>query len=232
MLNHTKVNFASFVNSGGHLTPIDTTLVGVLYFWFMTDFAKGLEGIGRHAGDAIRAEQTPVGATLNEFGNWFLQQTTTTLEREGVNASFDLLQSLSFTITLFGRKTLFQFFMAEHGEFIDEGVDGTQQSQGSPFRFRNDIPSRAQVSALRQWIPFKGIQLKKPRPGIPLDKQYRSLAYAIAVSTKRKGIKRTGFITDTLTPGIIEVLVNDLSEAAGRDVEVQVEQMVARVNAK
>lgn len=72
-----------------------------------------------------------------------------------------------------------RYEMADYGQFVDKGVDGTKKKYGRPFKFKYDRPSKSHVKALQKWGRMRGIP--------------KSAAYAIGVKVKRDGIKPTPF---------------------------------------
>jgi hypothetical protein len=189
-------------------------------------FDPGLEQFGRPRAEITEPKQSPVGATLIEFGDWLLDQMKGILDSDGANASFELQQSLRFEVAFAGRKTTFTLFMEDYWEYVDQGVKGTggggeaSVNNESEFQFAFDRPSEKHADALGGYIRNKGIRIRDPK-GIPLDQQYRSLAYAMGTKTKRRGIRATRFFSDAATPSIIDVLAGDLSRAAGRQITVE-----------
>lgn len=85
-----------------------------------------------------------------------------------------------------------KFFMADYGQFQDEGVDGTDNSVGSQFKFKGNYFGTA--FAIQQWATAKGLN-----------------AYATARSIQEKGIKPRPFfksVIETRLPDL-EVVIND-----------------------
>ena len=52
----------------------------------------------------------------------------------------------------------------------------------------------------------------------------------MATTVKRRGIRATRFLSDTATPSIVDVLQNDLSRAAGREIVVELDAIAERVS--
>lgn len=90
-----------------------------------------------------------------------------------------------------------RFFYPQYGEFLDKGVDGTEKSHGSPYKYRK-AKGRSQPpsSAIKKWFPFKGIRART-KDGKFTDKAslVNGLSFIIARSIGRKGIKPRNWFT-------------------------------------
>lgn len=69
------------------------------------------------------------------------------------------------------------FSMPGYGNFVDQGVNGTEVSQGSPFSFKGMV----NVGAIKKFCTIKGIP--------------KEAAFPIAKSIGEKGLRRTLFFT-------------------------------------
>lgn len=97
----------------------------------------------------------------------------------------------------------------DYYKFIDQGVDGTEVSHGAPYKFKNENPSPEHVQKIQDWIPKRNIFL-------PAEiGSYKSFAYVIARSVKRKGIKPKKITDKVFTPEILAQITNDLEEITG-----------------
>lgn len=115
--------------------------------------------------------------------------------------------------------------MAEYGEFVDQGVSGTELKtpKPSPFSFKTDGPGMAMTESIMEWMKRKNIRVRDERgryaKGGFNSYQFKGLAYVIARSIKRKGTPQTYFITapfrtmtETLPKVISEALAKDFDE--------------------
>lgn len=84
---------------------------------------------------------------------------------------------------------------AYYGDFIDEGVNGTEQSWGSPYSFKDKMPP---VKSLESWA-----------------NAYNMNPWALAKSIQKKGIKPRNFTEDV--DFIIEQFGNDYIVAVWED---------------
>ena len=155
---------------------------------------------------------------LNKFAKYVIQQSRTNLTKQKKNASGELYNSLGYDLNVSPNSFSLEFYMADYGAFIDEGVHGSKSSyletRNSRFAFSGrfkTIPTKA----LDKWTVTKGIA--------PRDKQGRfisrqSLKYIIAKSIYEKGIKASLFFTKPFERAF-ENLPNELVEAFALDID-------------
>ncbi|OLY91214.1 hypothetical protein [Cnuella takakiae] len=88
--------------------------------------------------------------------------------------------------------------------FVNKGVQGLQnKSYNTPFTFRHYHVSRAFMLSIRKWMEREGLKattkearrnpLGQERNGVNFETRTNAMAYAIALSIKKKGLKPTGF---------------------------------------
>jgi hypothetical protein len=98
---------------------------------------------------------------------------------------------------------------AKYYDFINKGVSGTRNKIDSPYSFKNERVGGPMQFAIAKWLRrnasagrmedqkknLSAVQRKRKRLSKMVDqnKRLRSLAYAVSVSIKRKGLKKTGF---------------------------------------
>lgn len=84
-----------------------------------------------------------------------------------------------------------EFFMADYGKFVDQGVNGTQVTRGSKFNFRQ-TSIKGVAYHIKPWATSKGIQ----NP------------WGVATNIVKKGIKPRPFFDS-----VIQSRINILGEA-------------------
>lgn len=102
----------------------------------------------------------------------------------------------------------------DYFKFIDEGVDGVEHKHGSPYSFKSIAPfNREGIQSIKQWIPARGL---------PLFASIDSMAYAISVSIKKKGIKPKNITKDLFegSDNLTDKIANALELSLGTAVEV------------
>ena len=111
-------------------------------------------------------------------------------------------------------------------KYVDQGVHGRSSSylsaRDSKFRYGNKIPP---PQAIADWIANKEIavtptysrKLKRMRTkqeqGLVMG---RSMAFAI----RERGVRGTKFMSNALSPEMIDVLVNTIAETLGKSISV------------
>lgn len=136
------------------------------------------------------------------------------------NASGTLAKNLKFDRKLTGRSTFLYFYAggeaSKYGEFIEEGVNGTEKRWGSPFSFRG---GKIPISPILKWIKVKGIkprnvddenrmkrsqftsaarESKKTGKEVTMEKLYLRMAARMAKSISKKGIEPIHYFRDAI----------------------------------
>lgn len=96
----------------------------------------------------------------------------------------------------------------DYYKFVDGGVRGTRSGSGV-FAFKNEFVSKKMMIAIRKWLIREGIKGRTDNKyrGISNREDFRksitetsqSVAYAIARSIKKKGLKQTNFFANAVT---------------------------------
>ena len=139
---------------------------------------------------------------LNSFAKGIIEQAKKILKAKKKNVSGKLLNSLKYKIKEDKNGFDLSFQGARHANFIDKGVSGKEKRQyfkdlnnkrrQSPFRYKSKQPPS---SVLDKWIVRKGIA---PRTKTGQFMKRKSLAFLIARSIKKKGIKSTSFFSSSV----------------------------------
>jgi len=141
----------------------------------------------------------------------------------------DLLQSVDAFVKVNSNNVSFELVMNDYWKFVDEGVDGTQKSVGSQFKYKKN-GKRIPLDAMKKFIASHGYapkQLKKTdkkvkRKTKTIDRQkaFNSFAFAIGVNLKKFGVKPTHFFTDVINDDLKKRLTKDITLALKKDIEV------------
>jgi len=132
-------------------------------------------------------------------------------------ASNDLSQSIQFApIALTDKSFVVGIEANGYWKFVDLGVKGANSSSrapNSPFQYRDKRPP---LRPIQEWIAFKSIQLEG-RDKIAAN---RALSVNIANKIRREGLRATNFMSNAVTPEMVDVLVNTIAEVLGKSVSV------------
>lgn len=151
-----------------------------------------------------------VKQALEAFGMTVLSEARRNLDSRGMNASYKLRNSMTFNSRVMRNSLSASFDLSSYALAQDQGVDGTEQSQGSPYSFKDDRPSKSMVANIQSWMADKGIGFT--------ELTSKQKAYAISTNILRNGLKRTLFFTEAYEKGFSQ-LPDELIEAFGIDID-------------
>ena len=114
---------------------------------------------------------------LREYAEAIKQTAVRYLAEDGSNASRTLTNSIDYDYGIDDNHYWIDITFEDYGNYLNEGVNGTEQSRGSKYSFKS---KRVNVKAIEDWIRIKPIQAE---PRVPTVK---SLAIAIQKSMKAK----------------------------------------------
>ena len=155
----------------------------------------------------IVAQPKNIGDVMNNLAIRVTQEVLKQIDKEDLIDTGNLRQSVQMPVKFFGTKFVATLFMADYYDFINQGVQGSKESNkapGSPYSFTNKKPpinvSSIDGRSLRQWAERKGLN-----------------PFAVRESIFQKGIKPRPFWNkayNTITQGdIFELLKKDLATA-------------------
>jgi hypothetical protein len=101
----------------------------------------------------------------------------------------------------------------DYYDFVNQGVHGVSSShlsaKGSPYKYKNLYVSKSFMQSIRKWIIRHGLKSsarpvkKKPigteRKTLSFENSSNAMAYAVATSIKKKGLRGTHFWDDAIT---------------------------------
>lgn len=130
---------------------------------------------------------------------------------------------------------------ANYYDFVNKGVKGLVSGQpaNSPYSFRKLSAPPVMVDAIFGWMQENNIRSREETQTQNLSALQskrqslqeltggdadRSLAYAIALSIKRKGLEYTGFFDEARAYAFGDKFIADISKAVGADVRLAIRQ--------
>ena len=206
LLNGTEVNkFGS-----GSMKGIDQT---------------ALEGIGSIAGPK-GGGKSPTYDVLVKWVARVIELAKKNLEAANANAGGTLSASIApEDIELSAKQIVVAIMANPYWKYVDQGVRGKTSSAKaprSPFQYRDKFPP---AQAMADWIANKGIpvvptysrELKRMR-----TKQEQGLVdgRSVAYWVFQRGTRATNFMSNALSPEMIDVLVNTIAETLGKSVSL------------
>jgi hypothetical protein len=127
---------------------------------------------------------------------------------------------------------------AKYYDFINKGVSGTRNKIDSPYSFKNERVGGPMQFAIAKWLRrnasagrmedqkknLSAVQRKRKRLSKMVDqnKRLRSLAYAVSVSIKRKGLKKTGFFDKAAKFAFGKEFNDAVAKIIGREVVINI----------
>lgn len=160
---------------------------------------------------------------LQEYEQIITDSLFKSLEKNDKVASGLLAQSIEAKTVIFGQKVSLQVYMNDYWKWVDEGrKKGSKQPPQDAMLKHIAVRGEwhvKKVSDLSRFRTVKGKQIVRKTP-LPLDKARKTLAFLIGRSIKKHGIKPTNFVEEGLA-GIQKQLENDLLEAVGRQIEIE-----------
>ena len=177
-----------------------------------------------------------VEAMLALYAEEFIKAANDNLNADNSTSTGKLGDSIEFELQ--GTNTAFnmQLLVLDYYDFVNKGVKGVKGSGiSSPYSFKHINPSKSHVEAIRKWIKenrnkvkvtdIKYGKTRQETKAIPYEKKLDQLAYIIARSNKKKGIKGTGF-WDKAFDNTFRDFAVQMSKALGVDVQVDLNQLV------
>jgi hypothetical protein len=185
-----------------------------------------LEGIGSIAGPK-GGGKSPAHDVLVKWVARVIELAKKNLEAANANAGGTLSASIApEDIELSAKQIVVAIMANPYWKYVDQGVHGRSSSylsaRGSKFRYDKKIPP---PQAIADWIANKGIPVvptysrklermrTKQEQGLVLG---RTMAFAI----RERGLEATNFMSNALSPEMIDVLVNTIAETMGKSVSL------------
>lgn len=156
-------------------------------------------------GDAMSLKNSAM--VLVNMAEHLITEAQSNLDRSGTNSTGELESSLHIeNIEVETGKMSLDVMILDRYKFIDQGVKGVEGGRGK-YSFKTKHPSKKMALAILRWLragkarfnikykPVSKTEKKNRRLGRAVNKSdnLKSLAYAMATSIKKKGIKPTKF---------------------------------------
>jgi hypothetical protein len=126
---------------------------------------------------------------------------------------------------------------AKYYDFVNKGVKGVKSgTPNSPYSFKNLGVGRSMLKNISSWVNRNGIKrndvsiTKRQSKRESLSKMVseaskkKSIAYAVAVNIKKKGLKKTGFFDSAVDSYFGRDFAASVSKMIGQDIKVIIRQ--------
>ena len=184
-----------------------------------------LEGIGSIAGPK-GGGKSPTYDVLVKWVARVIELAKKNLEAVNANAGGTLSASIApEDIELSAKQIVVAIMANPYWKYVDQGVRGKSSSAKaprSPFQYRDKFPP---AQAMADWIANKGIpvvptysrELKRMR-----TKKEQGLVdgRSVAYWVFQRGTRATNFMSNAVTPEMVDVLVNTVAETLGKSISV------------
>jgi hypothetical protein len=166
-------------------------------------------------------------AYLNTWTQSKIEQMERELDASNSNATGNLRASMDWRVRSYPGRITATLEMPDYYTFIDLGVKGTESDPGTfgNYQYKHNFASRAMIDAISQWISFKAIRVRTSNQQSTQNvlSQRKSMAFAIATSVKKKGIKGTQFYSKAINDKEFDKLASDLLDMFGDTLMAQVQ---------
>lgn len=171
-----------------------------------------------------------------------MQERLNTARNDGteITASGRLSESIRFEYQVSGTGYEGQVFMATYADFVDKGVQGVgpgNKNSTSPYKFKFAFPTKNHQEALIMWVRQKanlqdvtapkGLLGKKTREHLNNDQRRKSLAIAIGISSKRKGLMAQPFKAESVDE-VFQAMSKEIAAATAKDIKISIETSVLK----
>jgi hypothetical protein len=160
-------------------------------------------------GDSVKLNNTV--KAMVQLAGFLIEEATNNLEKKGNIATGNTASSMKIVnLDLKAPKMSLDVEILSTYKFLDQGVKGVEGGSGK-FSFKNKFVGRKMLLAIERWLRIRGkggkIKYKavskneaknKSINKMNESKKKKALAWAVAKSIKKKGIKRTLFFANAI----------------------------------
>jgi hypothetical protein len=178
--------------------------------------------------------------TLALYGKTFNDKITEILDKENITSSGKLAEPALPIITKFGTGYILSLGYEPESEaskyydFVNKGVKGTKNEKAdskTPYAFKGNKKA-VPVSSIEKWLGYnklKSVSVKKyTKLGTEAKaiEGKKSLAFLIARSIHRKGLKSTRYFDRAVAQIFNKEFIENIAIAVGGDVQIQIKQAI------
>lgn len=157
-------------------------------------------------GDSIQLSNT--ARVLVDMAAYLISEAQNNLNNDGTNTTGDLESSMSISdLDISGQLMSVDVLILDRYKFINDGVKGVEGGTGK-YQFKTIRPTVEMVRSIKSWLRKRGARATKYKAISRTERKDKrikkmkteaesqtSLAWAVATSVKKKGIKPTKFFT-------------------------------------
>ena len=191
--------------------------------------------------DKYKGGELPVlEDTLALYGKAFNDRVTQILDSENITSSGRLAEPALPIITKFGTGYILSLGYepgseaSKYYDFVNKGVKGTKNEKAdgkTPYTFKGNKKA-VPVSSIEKWLSYnklKSVSVKKytklGTEAKAIDGK-KSLAFLIARSIHRKGLRSTHYFDRAVAQIFNKEFIENIAVAIGGDVQIQIKQTI------
>jgi hypothetical protein len=180
---------------------------------------------------------------LKQFGGEFILQAKKNLRASGSIASGNI-EDIRMQVTKFG--TLYTLSLgypisepaSKYYDYVNKGVKGTANIKAdskTPYSFKTSKKS-VNVSAIEGWLKYNKLKSVAVKPYRKLGvetkaiESKKSLAFVIARSIHRKGMKSTHYFDNAQKEVFGKEFADIMVAALGKDIQIKIKQIGKEIN--
>ena len=178
--------------------------------------------------------------TLALYGKAFNDKIVEILDKENITSSGRLAEPALPIITKFGTGYILSLGYepgseaSKYYDFVNKGVKGTKNEKAdnkTPYAFKGNKKA-VPVSSIEKWLGYnklKSVSVKKyTKLGTEAKaiEGKKSLAFLIARSIHRKGLKSTRYFDRAVAQIFNKEFIENIAIAVGGDIQIQIKQAI------
>jgi len=191
--------------------------------------------------DKVKDGDLPIlEETLALYGQAFNDKIVEILDKENITSSGRLAEPALPIITKFGTGYILSLGYepgseaSKYYDFVNKGVKGTKNEKAdnkTPYAFKGNKKA-VPVSSIEKWLGYnklKSVSVKKyTKLGTEAKaiEGKKSLAFLIARSIHRKGLKSTRYFDRAVAQIFNKEFIENIAIAVGGDVQIQIKQAI------
>jgi hypothetical protein len=175
---------------------------------------------------------------LEDYGQKFVDAFRESLLKNEKFVSGNLSQSiLAMPVKIMGQNLVMEIRASEYFDYVNDGVNGTQRNNGSPYSFRKkNVNQSAMLKHIANrginykdmqnfYRNSKGLKVKRKKP-LDKDKALKTLAFLIGRKVSKKGIKPTHFADEVIESNLKKQMEIELSKSMGRMINIEIKKAI------
>lgn len=168
----------------------------------------------------MATEKEVIANILAEWTQELIDDMTRDLQANTKSKANQLAQSIQPEYIVSSNGLTMNLYLADYYQFVDEGVSGIEKPiAGSPYSFKFKRPGKKFAKQISGWVAQAGVPDKTRKGKFDANKP-SPLAYAIATSIKKRGLRPKLFFKSNLTADRILQLQDRLSEELSRQIQI------------